>query len=340
MSEPRTTDLTEEGKFFGMQSQDILDKEPEEPSLVVEVVDDRPADDQRAPRAKTSEEEHEEEIEEYGAKVGKRIKKLKYDFHEERREKESAQRLEREAVTVTQHLYRENQQLKAIVGSGEKAIVGQMKASATNELETARELYKQAQESDNADDILAANERLNQAQINLTVANQREQNLASRPQQPPQAPAAQPARPSPQPQQPPTPDPKAVEWTKENPWFQSPEHMDMTSLVMGLHEQMTQYENVDPQSDEYYERIDKTMRQRFPEYFEEEEGEPETVTVGESGDSPAAPPRRSPVAPAGRNHASKPRTVQLSSSQVTLAGRLGLTKEQYAAQLIKENYRG
>jgi hypothetical protein len=41
------------------------------------------------------------------------------------------------------------------------------------------------------------------------------------------------------------------------------------------------------------------------------------------------------VAPAARS-GKKPRKVQLTSTQVALAKRLGLSNEQYAAQLLKE----
>jgi hypothetical protein len=41
------------------------------------------------------------------------------------------------------------------------------------------------------------------------------------------------------------------------------------------------------------------------------------------------------VAPATRS-VRTPRTVQLTASQVSLARRLGLTPEQYAAEMVKE----
>ena len=63
----------------------------------------------------------------------------------------------------------------------------------------------------------------------------------------------------------------------------------------------------------------------FPEKFED--GQIEEV----------APHRQAGnvVAPAARS-GKKPRKVQLTSTQVALAKRLGLSNEQYAAQLMKE----
>ena len=45
------------------------------------------------------------------------------------------------------------------------------------------------------------------------------------------------------------------------------------------------------------------------------------------------------VAPVNRS-AKKPRKVQLTSTQIGLAKRLGLTPEQYAQQLLKESTNG
>jgi hypothetical protein len=104
----------------------------------------------------------------------------------------------------------------------------------------------------------------------------------------------------------------------------------MTSLALGLHEKLVK-NGVDPRSDDYYRRINNTMRKRFPEYF------------GESTQEEAKPaPRAKPstvVAPATRSTA--PKKIVLTKTQVNLAKKLGLTPEQYARELIKmENANG
>ena len=90
----------------------------------------------------------------------------------------------------------------------------------------------------------------------------------------------------------------------------------MTSFALGLHNRLVK-EGVDPQTDEYYERINTRMREVFPENFEDE---PEVR-------------RRSNnvVAPATRSTA--PKKIRLTQTQLTLAKRLGLTPEQYAKQV-------
>ena len=109
-------------------------------------------------------------------------------------------------------------------------------------------------------------------------------------------------------------DEKTRTWQKENPWFNEDE--EMTSFALGLHNRLVK-EGVDPQTDEYYERINVRMREVFPENFEDE---PEVR-------------RRSNnvVAPATRSTA--PKKIRLTQTQLTLAKRLGLTPEQYAKQV-------
>jgi hypothetical protein len=121
----------------------------------------------------------------------------------------------------------------------------------------------------------------------------------------------------------PEPDAKTKAWAAQNEWFGN--DSEMTGYAFGVHESLVK-QGINPQSqaDEYYNRIDDSMRQRFPDKFGGQQVE-------------AAPVRQagSVVAPAGRS-AKKPRRVQLTSTQVALAKRLGLSAEQYAAQLLKE----
>ena len=80
-------------------------------------------------------------------------------------------------------------------------------------------------------------------------------------------------------------------------------------------------------TDEYYKRIDQTMRKRFPENFEEEK------TVEEVKTSPTRTKPSTVVAPATRSTSAK--RVTLSNSQQAIAKKLGLTNEQYARELTK-----
>ena len=152
---------------------------------------------------------------------------------------------------------------------------------------------------------------------------------------PPRAVEFKPPEPEkPQVHKPPEPSAKALKWSQDNPWFG--QEKDMTALAYGVHEKLVRDEGFDPNSDEYFETIDRTMRSRFPDYF----GEGDSGSGEASQDEQPSSTSRSPsvvVAPSSRNNGAKPRKVRLSRTQLALAKRLGLTAEQYANQLIKES---
>jgi hypothetical protein len=88
---------------------------------------------------------------------------------------------------------------------------------------------------------------------------------------------------------------------------------------------MVQKEGFDPQSDDYYDELDKRMRDLFPQKFE-----------SASTNSRSYRPVQT-VAPAARSmgavHAR--RTVRLTPSQVAIAKKLGVPLEEYA-KYVKE----
>ena len=99
----------------------------------------------------------------------------------------------------------------------------------------------------------------------------------------------------------------------------------MTGYAFGVHERLVK-EGHHTSSDEYYQKIDEAMRRTFPDKFDVQETE-EEAPVRQTG---------SVVAPQSRS-AKKPRKVQLTSSAVALCKRMGITPEQYAAQVLKES---
>jgi hypothetical protein len=99
----------------------------------------------------------------------------------------------------------------------------------------------------------------------------------------------------------------------------------MTAAALGLHEKLKKSGEVQIGSDEYYAILDRTIRKRFPENFEEAE-------VPKAKAEPRTRPS-TVVAPAVRSTASN--KIRLKASQVQLAKKLGLTPEQYALELKK-----
>jgi hypothetical protein len=117
----------------------------------------------------------------------------------------------------------------------------------------------------------------------------------------------------------------AKEWLDENEWFNADKKL--TGFAMGVHEDLLT-EGINPQTREYYDKVDAEMKRAFPNNFSDSE-----LDEGQT-----APTRNAAtmVAPATRNNGGKPRKVQLTPTQVSLAKKLGLSAEQYAKQIVKE----
>ena len=336
MSE-ETGRMSEEDKFLGVRTTiEPPSDTPTQPEEVdVEVVDDRPDDDQRSPAQTSSPDDDiatDAEIARYGNRAQKRIKKRKWEFHEERRAKEASDRLANEAVNYTQNLQTENQRLLRLVQDSQKALTDHSKYGAEAALAIAEANFKKAHEGGDSDEIAAAQKAFTNAQLAQASApavsekiidNWKKNVLSEQRQQAQQQPYVQ--------QEMPAADPAAVEWQQNNAWVG--DDKEMRSSAYGVHERLVRDEGVDPETPEYYELIDKRMQEVFPDYFGTGGTSSSESIVVES-----APRRRtSPVvAPASRNNGVTPRKVTLTSTQVSLAKRLGLTPQQYATQLIKE----
>ena len=95
--------------------QDVENESPETQdvdSFEIEVVDDTPEEDQGKPRRAENAEPQipsDDEVEKYSEGVQKRIKQLKFEFHEERRAKEEAARLQEEALRYAETIKAENE---------------------------------------------------------------------------------------------------------------------------------------------------------------------------------------------------------------------------------------
>jgi hypothetical protein len=291
----------------------------------VEVVDDTPEDDRgRKPLPKEVVDELEkDDLEEYSDKVKKRLSQMKKVWHDERRAKESAAREREEAIRFAQAQADENKRLKQRLGDGEKLFVQEVTKSANAEVTAAKAKFKEAMESGDVDLITDAQDALTEAKLkvreyekfkpSLQESESRVQTIPEQTQQPSQV------------------DPKASAWQKQNTWFGADE--EMTALALGLHEKLVR-SGVDPRSDDYYDKVNVTMRKRFPEYFGEEE-----KPVTQEREKPAPRKAANVVAPVSRSTA--PRQVRLTASQVALAKKLGISPETYAREMLKlENDNG
>lgn len=298
----------------------------------VEIVDDTPEKDRgRQPLpAEIKQELDSDDLEEYSEKVKKRIAQARKAYHDERREKEKAARERDEAMNFAQRVFEENKTIKQRLNTGEKIFATEITAAAKVTLDAARVALKDAYESGDPEKIAAANEALTEAKLKQRDVESfrptplQDEDTEVQLQQRPQRPARVPA---------PQPDDKAREWQAENAWFGS--NKGMTSFALGLHEELVE-NGVDPRSDEYFEEINRTMRKRFPEEFENSDDKEDARESTRGREEKARPAARKPttvVAPATRS--TGPRKVHLSQSELALAKKFGLTAEQYAREKLK-----
>ena len=314
-----------ESKFSEDENPASVENAQQEEDFEIEIEDDTPEEDKgKEPMPQELVKELEDdELEDYSEKVKSRLKQMKKVWHDERRAKETADRERQEAVTFAQKIFEENKKLKASLTSGEKTYIDTVKNAAGLELEMARKMYKEAYDSGDSDKIVDAQEKLANANYRVQRANeyrpalQETENDVNMESQ--QAPVAR-------------PEPKALSWQERNAWFGK--DTEMTSAALGLHQKLVD-SGMDPQSDEYYQRIDSTMRRRFPEHF----GEEETTDGGGKPVQRTGTKSANVVAPASRSTSSK--KIVLKQSQLAIAKKLGLTPQQYAiAQQKLENQNG
>ena len=296
----------------------------EDDEIEIEIEDDTPEEDRgRQPMPKHIVDELEEdELDSYDERAQQRLKQMRKVYHDERREKESAQREHQEAVNVAQRLLTENKRVNQVINNGEKEYVNNIQRIAQQDINIAKRAYKEAFEVGDADGIVEAQEQMQLANLRLVQAHNMQLGALQTPEYEVQQAQERLQRPV---QQVARPDEKALDWQDRNEWFGKDK--EMTSAALGLHAKLVD-EGTPVGSKEYYKALDKTMRRRFSEYF------------GDSDDRKSSKGRLSNVvAPASRSTSSK--KIKLTQSQVNLAKKFGLTPEQYAkAALDLENQNG
>jgi len=247
------------------------------------------------------------EIEEYSDGVKKRIAKLTKKMREAERQKE-------EAIQYARRVTEERNELGKTATSLDKNYTQEMEGRISSSIAAAQSKLAIAREQGDAKAEVEALTSISQlgyeqgklAEIKSKHAMQ-EKEAKARPVLPTQ------------PNQPvPPPDPKAEDWASKNEWFGKDNAMTYTAF--DLHRKITEEEGLDPQSDEYYVEIDKRIRLEFPHKFGKVEKQTSKPTQN--------------VASATRSSKTGRKTVRLTSSQISIARKLGVPLEEYAKQLI------
>lgn len=253
----------------------------------------------------------EDEIAQYSAKVQKRIQQLTAARHDERRGKEDAIREREAALAYAKQIADENAKMKELLSKGETTLLKTMQAATEKELEDFKAKYKEALYTGDADKIASAQENFSRAIMRAERAKSIRQ----------ETPVEQQAEPQPV-------DKRAEKWKNDNKWFgqegQPGVDDEMTHFAMGVHKKLVRERGqMYAATDEYYERIDARMREKFPEYFGQQGEHKRSATV---------------VTPTSRSVPSK--KIRITASEANMAKRLGVPLEEYAKNVAKLREQG
>jgi hypothetical protein len=318
------------GEEFEFPDEKETKKEAKSDEIEIEIEDDTPEPDRgRKPMKEPVDEPSDDELASYDEKVQLRIKKFTRGYHDERRAKEEALREREAAESLAKQLWDQNRKLQEQVELGSKAYIEQSKSAAQIEFESAKKRYKDAIEAGDYDAQTDAQVEIAKATMNLDkVQNMRplqaeEKSVQTQPQRSTAAPTTD----------------RDNRWMSKNTWFGT--DPEMTASALGLHQKLAKEQGAEfIGSDDYYKKVDATMRRRFPEYFDDAQSDEDDVPSKKTSE-PAyeeEPPRRATkpstvVAPASRS--TPPNRVKLKASEAAIARRLGVPIELYAKQVAQ-----
>ena len=317
----------EEFKFPDEQDEKVSDKADD---LEIIIEDDTPEEDRNVkpmPEEIVKKlETADEETEELDPKAQKeRLRQYKKVWNDERRRAEAAERERQEAISLAQKIVEENKRLKETLSSGEKTYIETMQSNADLELSAAKAAYREAIDSGDPEKVVDAQVRLTQATHKLEQSKSFKPNISLQSEENDvQIPQVE--------QQRPRIDTKTQAWLDQNPWYGSKKAM--SNFAVGIHEELVDdYGPGVVGTDKYFQHIDKTMRKKFPEYFDTEEESSQAEPEKESQATPSKTKPSTVVAPATRSTSSK--QVRLKTSQMALIKKLGLTADVYAREQQK-----
>ena len=244
---------------------------------------------------------------EYSEKVQKRIKRLTFQAKE-------AERRERAAVEYAKGLKNKYESIEKKFEDTDTNYLKEYDARIESEREKAKSELKNALDNNDTDQILDAQDKLTKLAVEKEKVSMSLADKETKKKEVESQPAEQVAE-QPQPQI----SQRAQDWATENEWFGS--DRVLTSAAMGIHEDLLG-EGIDAESDEYYNQINKRMKEYFPQKF--------ATSIEEK--TKATPVQN--VASVSRRSGGR-KSVKLTKSQVVIAKKLGVPLEEYA-KYVKE----
>ena len=311
--EEKTVDIDSSGPDTEVEIKDEKSTEPEvietpvEPEKPVEEKQEASDEKQETKEEKPVEEKDDkkQELEQYSEGVQKRIAKLTKKWREAERQKEAA-------IDYAKGVQHEHSQLQTRFSKLEPNYVKALENRVTAGLDAAKSKLHAAREAGDINAEVDAQKSIAQLGIEEVRLNALKDKQSQEKEKVVKTPSLDQAV-APQ-----KPDPRAEAWADKNDWFGKDNAMTYTAF--DYHKKLTEQEGFDPNSDEYYNEIDKRMRLDFPHKF--------ANTTSQESTKPTQT-----VASATRSVRPSRNTVRLTSSQVAIARKLGVPLEEYAKQL-------
>jgi len=284
---------------------------PKEEKIEIEKVEDSQDKTYENEReTKLEKKEEKDELKEYSEGVQKRIAKLTRKMREAERQRE-------EAVSYAQNVHSQNQEMEKRLSKIDNSYVSEFENRVKTSMAAAQLALKNAIESQDVEAQVSAQKQIaaltmDEARLNsIKVANEnrpkaREREVNITPQR-----TMAPQR----------SDPKAEDWASRNSWFGNDSAMTYTAF--DIHKTLVEKEGYDPQSNEYYEEVDRRIRVEFPHKFGKME----------SNSTERAKPAQNVASAKRSSSTGRRKTVKLTQSQVAIAKRLGVPLEEYAKQV-------
>ena len=297
----------------GKEAQAELDLdlgEEEGPDVEVTVENDSPNEQTVQEAVDTTSEDTEDEFKKSENQTQKRINRLTKKMRE-------AEKNAEEATRFAQIKAKENAELAQRLNQMDNSYVDQYSGRVESEMAQTEAVLRNAMEIGDTEAAVAAQRKMTQLAVEADRASQAKSANERRQKQPPAQPMAQQTVPQP----PARPDPKAESWAQRNDWFG--DDSAMTYAAFGIHKELVESEGIDPKSDEYYDTLDRRMKEEFPHKFKEgSQSKRPAQTVASVNRSSGT----------GRSSGNK---VRLTQRQVAMAKKLGVSLEQYA-KYVKE----
>tara|TARA_A100001011_G_scaffold199227_1_gene207480 strand:- start:4715 stop:5707 length:993 start_codon:yes stop_codon:yes gene_type:complete len=310
--EQKTVDIDTSGPGAEINVPEEKDEsivETQEKESDVKIVEDVQQDEPETKEPiKQETKEDDSKLEEYSKGVQSRIAKLTRKMREAERQRDSATEYAR---AVEQQRQVEQKKFFKMDSDYQKRFEENVKTG----MDAAQRELATAIESGDAKAQVDANKRIatlafENAKMQQMKEGREDVKLSDGGKLPAQTPRDLPSRePS---------DPRAEGWAAKNSWFGQDRAMTFTAFE--IHKDLVEKEGYDPQSNEYYEEVDKRIRVDFPHKFGNTEQQKTTRPVQS-------------VASANRSVKPGRKTVKLTSSQVAIAKKLGVPLEDYAKQL-------